>query len=165
MLRFLKSQDDLPWLCAGDFNEALSQDEQMGGNPRSETQMQGFRDCLADCGLTDLGYSGYAFTWNNKREGLDNIQVRLDRGTATAQFLALFPFTHVDHVATEESDHMALVIKMADVIAAGQRQGSRGFAFEEMWTKHEDYDRMIKEAWENRMFRGGGNSGTMETAP
>jgi hypothetical protein len=75
----------------------------------------------------------------------------VDRGTATAWFLSLFPFTHVDHVATEESDHMALVIRVADVAAVGREQGSRGFAFEEMWTKHEDYDRMIKDAWENRL--------------
>jgi hypothetical protein len=26
-LRYLRAQDDLPWLCAGDFNEALSQSE------------------------------------------------------------------------------------------------------------------------------------------
>jgi hypothetical protein len=34
-LRFLHSQDDLNWLCAGDFNEVLFQHEQLGGNPRN----------------------------------------------------------------------------------------------------------------------------------
>jgi hypothetical protein len=27
VLRYLKAQDDLPWLCAGDFNEVLAQHE------------------------------------------------------------------------------------------------------------------------------------------
>jgi hypothetical protein len=65
-----------------------------------------------DCGLSDLGYKGYDFTWDNRREGSENIQVRLDRGTATASFLSLFPLTQVEHIITEESDHMALLIKV-----------------------------------------------------
>jgi hypothetical protein len=79
-LRYLKSQDDLPWLCAGDFNEILFQYEQLGGNPRNQAQMDAFRECLEDCNLTDLGYKGYDYTWNNKGEEGENIQVRLDRG-------------------------------------------------------------------------------------
>jgi hypothetical protein len=147
-LRYPRAQDDLPWLCAGDFNEALSQSEQLGGNLRSETQITAFRDCLLDCGLTDMGFHGYAYTWDNRREGSENIQVRLDRGTATASFLHMFPHSSMEHVVTEESDHMALVIKVADASHTDKLVGDRGFMFEEMWTKHEDYERMITEAWE-----------------
>jgi hypothetical protein len=32
MLRFLKSQADLPWLCVSDFNEILHTNVQMDGN-------------------------------------------------------------------------------------------------------------------------------------
>jgi hypothetical protein len=67
VFRYLKRHDDLPWLCAGDFNEALSRDEQLGGNPRNESRMLEFRQCLDDCELTDLGFKGYMYTWNNKR--------------------------------------------------------------------------------------------------
>ena len=61
-IRYLRAQDDLPRICLGDFNEALFQTDQRGGNPRSFSQMEDFRDCLADCGLADLGFSGYPFT-------------------------------------------------------------------------------------------------------
>jgi hypothetical protein len=124
-LRFLRRQDDLPWLCAGDFNEIVSSSEQRGGNPRSKSQMEAFRDCLSDCGLTDLGFSGYEFTWDNKREGGDNVQVRLDRGTATAPFLALFPLTQVEHIVIEESDHMALLIRVQEESACSLSSGSQ----------------------------------------
>jgi hypothetical protein len=59
-LRYLKSQDDLPWSCVRDFNEVLSQHEHQGINPRNQSQMSTFRDYLDDCRLTDLGFKGYA---------------------------------------------------------------------------------------------------------
>ncbi|KAM0917416.1 hypothetical protein ACQ4PT_009527 [Festuca glaucescens] len=149
-LRYLRSQDELPWLCAGDFNEVLFQHEQHGGNPRGVSNMVAFGDCLNDCNLSDLGYSGYDYTWNNKREGIDNIQVRLDRGTATTSFLGMFPLTAVEHIATEESDHMALLIKIRDEPPMRASSSPRGFLFEEMWLKYEGSDKMVAKAWENR---------------
>jgi exonuclease III len=92
-MHYLSAQDDLPWLCAGDFNEILRQDEQIGRNERNENQMALFRDCLTDCRLTDLGFRGYEFTWDNRREGEDNVQCRLDRATGSPSFLELFPLT------------------------------------------------------------------------
>jgi hypothetical protein len=91
---------------------------------------------------------GYAFTWDNKREGAANVQVRLDRGTATASFLSMFPMTQVEHIPTEESDHMALLVKIAAESHRRVPRGARGFKFEEMWVKHENYEAMVKEAWE-----------------
>jgi hypothetical protein len=90
-LRYLRAQDDLPWICAGDFNEITSQEEQLGQNERSEAQMILFRNYLTDCHLIDLGYSGYLFTWDNRREGSANVQARLDRAVGDIAFLQLFP--------------------------------------------------------------------------
>jgi hypothetical protein len=36
LLKLLCSRSDLPWLCAGDFNEVLNANEQIGGQGRSE---------------------------------------------------------------------------------------------------------------------------------
>lgn len=86
ILRYLHAQSDLPWLCAGDFNEIISADEQQGEGERerSLTHMMRFRECLRVCELQDLGFSGYPFTWDNKREGNANVQVRLDRAVGNA---------------------------------------------------------------------------------
>jgi hypothetical protein len=45
-IRFLSAQDDLPWLCVGDFNEVIAQNEHQG--LRIEAQLLSFRDCLED---------------------------------------------------------------------------------------------------------------------
>jgi hypothetical protein len=107
--------------------------------------MMEFRNCLADCRLTDLGFSGYMFTWDNRREGTDNVQARLDRATCTEEFLNSFPQTRVEHLATEETDHMALLIRVQKEIPVRVAK-PRGFQFEEMWTRHDSYDEMVQEA-------------------
>jgi hypothetical protein len=147
-MRFLKAQDGLPWLCAGDFNEVIAQHEHQGVNLRSRAQMSAFRDCLEDCELSDLGFKGYPFTWNNKQEGVDNVQCRLDRATVTAPFLDLFPLTSMEHIATEETGHMVLLIKVCYAEATRQPLSSRGFMFKEMWLKTgNDSECMGEKRW------------------
>lgn len=57
-LRSLNHHPDNPWLCAGDFNEIIRQEEKMGGSLRNNAQMQLFRDVIDECGFMELGYSG-----------------------------------------------------------------------------------------------------------
>jgi hypothetical protein len=47
-LRFMRAQWDGPWLCCGDFNEVLCQDEHLGPRDRTEAQISAFQDCLQD---------------------------------------------------------------------------------------------------------------------
>jgi hypothetical protein len=51
MLRFLRNESDLPWLCSGDFNEMLHGHEQMGGNERQEWCKEGFQEAVEYCGF------------------------------------------------------------------------------------------------------------------
>ncbi|XP_073355310.1 uncharacterized protein [Aegilops tauschii subsp. strangulata] len=110
--------------------------------------MEAFRDSLEKCGLADLGFSGYPYTWDNKRDGNTNIQVRLDRATCNDGFLELFPETSVEHVLTEESDHQALVVRALETAPRTNKRGTRQFHFEEACTRHEKYEEMLAEAWE-----------------
>jgi hypothetical protein len=132
----------------GDFNEITRMGEQHGGNEQSAIQMENFRTCLSDCGLADLGFSGYPFTWNNRREGADNIQVRLDRATCNNGLANLFPATSVEHITTEETDHLVLLVKVVAEADVPRRNMDRGFRFEEMWTKHDVYEEMVRHSWE-----------------
>jgi hypothetical protein len=148
VLRYLRGQDSLPWLYAGDYNEIIRSDEQVGGNAQSAAQMERFRGCLADYGLADLGFSGYKFTWNNRRDGQDNVQARLDRATCDASFSEMFPAMVVEHITTEESDHLALLIRVQSAFPSHSSPNPRGFRYEEMWTRHDDYSAMVENAWE-----------------
>ncbi|KAM0851512.1 hypothetical protein ACQ4PT_052354 [Festuca glaucescens] len=50
---------------------------------------------------------------------------------------------------TEESDHMALLIRTEATTPRKRLGQQRGFMFEEMWIKHDNYDHMIQDAWDN----------------
>jgi hypothetical protein len=81
-LRNLSMGSNLPWLVLGDFNEALWQEEHLSCTLRPVNQMDAFREVLYDCNLTDLGFSGVPYTYDNKRIGRANVRVRLDRAVA-----------------------------------------------------------------------------------
>jgi hypothetical protein len=66
MMRFLKADCDLPWLCIGDFNEVLRQEEQMGPNVRDMAQINLFREVVDVCQLGDLGYKGLDWTFERR---------------------------------------------------------------------------------------------------
>jgi hypothetical protein len=78
-LRSLSTTWSGPWICCGDFNEVLSQDEHLGPRDRIEAQIVAFQDCLQDCGLMDLGFEGPKFTWSNRQDADTHVIVRLDR--------------------------------------------------------------------------------------
>ena len=63
-MRTLNHHPDVPWMCAGDFNEIIRQGEKLGGVIRNHRQMQLFRDVLDECGFLDLGFLGSRFTWS-----------------------------------------------------------------------------------------------------
>ena len=108
--------------------------------------MEDFRECLGDCGVADLGFTGYPFMRDNKQDQGANIQVRLDRATCNDEFMHLCPEMAVAHILTEESDHAALVIRAAASLDAVRKKKRWGFRFAEAWTRHEDYEQMIVRA-------------------
>lgn len=44
--------------------------------------MSAFSNASEECSLSDLGYMGLWFTWENGRLGSNNIRERLDRAVA-----------------------------------------------------------------------------------
>ena len=97
LLRALHDQMVLPWLCAGDFNEILSDNEKQGGASRPAKQIQDFQDVVRECGFYEMQFSGSKFTWTRGTgEGL--IAERLDRSFVNDDFRDRFPFSFEQHI-------------------------------------------------------------------
>ncbi|XP_074287510.1 uncharacterized protein LOC141612598 [Silene latifolia] len=76
-LKQLKQSLVDPWLIMGDFNNVLHSDERIG-SPITQAEVQGFQDCVDECGLYDVRLGAF-FTWNNKQEGVARVFSRIDR--------------------------------------------------------------------------------------
>jgi exonuclease III len=144
-LRTMKTSSTLPWMIMGDFNEALWQEEHFSVAPRSVNQMEAFRDALYDCNLTDLGFSGVPYTYDNKRAGRANVKVRLDRAVGCPAWRDLFADTRVQHLTSPVSDHCPVLVKLEQDIRAANQQPRR--QYEIMWERESDLAERVAAAW------------------
>jgi len=147
LIKNLSSSTMAKWICVGDFNDTLNLKEKRGGIPRSFAQLQIGRDVMESCSLLDLGFWGYPFTWSNKRGGPDNVQCRLNRTMATKNFINRYSPIRVNHLARFNSDHVAIVVILEEIQPAETRKKKHIFRFEEVWSKEENCERMIRQNW------------------
>lgn len=63
----------------GNFNVILDEREKLGGLPVTQMETADFAQCISNCALTELPFSGSLYNWWNGRTGDDSIFKRLDR--------------------------------------------------------------------------------------
>ena len=90
MLRRLKNTSSLQWLCVGDFNEIVLEEEELRGAKRPVRQMIKFREVITKCYLSELQVSGLKYTWS-RGKGKSVILEKLDKRLANESWLQLFP--------------------------------------------------------------------------
>jgi hypothetical protein len=106
--------DPIPWVCLDDFNEIPSADEKYGGSRRQWGLMENFQNTLEVCGLSDLGFWGPKYTWNNGRGGAEFIKERPDRVVANGNWCKLHHEMEVVVGVTLCSDHLPIFVTMKD---------------------------------------------------
>ncbi|XP_074301200.1 uncharacterized protein LOC141632558 [Silene latifolia] len=146
LLRELGAQYGGPWVCIGDFNEILFATEMKGGT-RPQRQMNNFREAVDDCGLRDIEFEGYAFTYDNGQSEDDNRQCRLGRALSNDEWAELFPRAKLIHLAREWSDHAPILLKLARRVVEERFTGKK-FRFEQVWIGEEGCEEAVRQAWE-----------------
>jgi hypothetical protein len=147
MMRYLKADCDLPWVCIGDFSEVLRREEQMGPNVRDMAQINLFREAVDVCELSDLGYFGLDWTFERKIKQGEFCRVRLDRALASPEWSLMFPFATVRHLTAIKSDHSPILL-LNEMEAHNQRiANEKPFCYELMWERHEGFKPMLEEVW------------------
>lgn len=132
----------------GDFNDVIQHSEKLGGNSKLQSQFLWSRETMEMCGLQDLGFVDYPFTWSNGRTRSDNIQCRLDSGHLPrlgSDFLDVFPLSRVVHLPRHGSDHVMLRIMIEE--EEQQQKKNAIFRFEEVWAKDERCEGCIRNLW------------------
>ncbi|VVA35495.1 PREDICTED: reverse mRNAase, partial [Prunus dulcis] len=127
-----------PYIIVGNFNDILDSSEKAWGNPRNERSMAAFGEFLSNSMLLDLGFDGYPFTWQNRREsGL--IQERLDRGLASEKWLELYPKARAP---TFDGGH----------VRALEKELKEALMEEEMFWKQKSRAQWLNEGEKNTIF-------------
>lgn len=132
------------WLCLGDFNAVVSQQDKMGGRTvRNSSLSRSMSRFLWQTGVIDLGFSGNPFTWTNGREGSGLIMGRLDRGLGNGDWRQLFPRAIVRHLVRYASGHTPILLDtMGDF-----DQCPRPFRFEAFWALDHRSAQVVHDAW------------------
>lgn len=76
----------MPWKIAGDINEVLMGEDKFGGCSVNISRALRFQDCLNNCRMIGIGYSGPRFTWSNHRLLLQLVQGRIDKVFVNAEW-------------------------------------------------------------------------------
>ncbi|KAH7853442.1 hypothetical protein Vadar_002449 [Vaccinium darrowii] len=142
-LRSIHAENQLPWLCVGDFNEVGSIWEKQGGEACKRSRVERFQQLLSDCEMMDLEFKGPAYTWSNNQGWAGNIRERLDRAVANIEWRSLYPYAQVFHDLLLGSDHCPLIINVCIPLKKVPYQ----FKFESMWCTSDECGEVISGAW------------------
>jgi hypothetical protein len=93
----------------------------------------------------DLGFSGPAYTWTNKRFSSKPIYERLDRCLVNSEWCVSHPVSNVYNmpIIHKLSDHAAILLSTDGPI----RRTKRSFKFENWWLKEQDFQTNAQAAW------------------
>lgn len=140
----ISHSNNLPWICAGDFNEILYLWEKVGMRVAENYHMKAFQDFLDACCLMDLESKGCTFTWANNREGDAYVKKRLDRAVCSMEWRVTFPEAEVYALLAIGSDHSPLLISLSPV----QEKRKKEFKFEAFWLEEAECGEIVRDVWQ-----------------
>ncbi|VFQ69341.1 unnamed protein product [Cuscuta campestris] len=132
-----------PWAIMGDFNSVISSSERVNCQSQSAYFMSDLRHFRLHNDLTDSNSTGLEFTWNkgDKWAKLDRVLVNYEWDNLDWECWAEFRDMEI------VSDHCPVLLKLLPT----HFHGTKSFKFYNMWTKHDDFDRVVRQIWDQRI--------------
>jgi hypothetical protein len=127
----------------GDLNDIMHPSEKSGPSSVDFNRMNDFCAYVNNCGLIDLGFSGPAYTWSNKRFSSMPTYERLDRCLANAEWCRVFPTSLVLHLPMMYNDHAPILL----LSVSNRQRPKKPFRFENWWLMEEDFQDVAQTSW------------------
>ncbi|WKA07960.1 hypothetical protein VitviT2T_025728 [Vitis vinifera] len=128
----------------GDFNELMHRSKKRGNHPHPGSLIEAFRQAVTDCGLSDLGYVGYAYTWERGRGTTRWVEERLDRALVSADWKHLFNQSRLIHLSVSTFDHLPVLLELRKFVP---RQSLRCFKYENSWSLEPHCAEVVRQSW------------------
>ena len=129
-------------IIMGDFNSPLSDADKMGGHAPDQDSKRDLALFIQHLAFLDLDLQGGSFTWSNRRIGGDSIQVHLDRGLISPDWL-LTHSCRLSLLPRVGSDHSPISLSVSPL----SRNKAFPFHFEKMWLSHPALEGNISHWW------------------
>ncbi|XP_074303688.1 uncharacterized protein LOC141638174 [Silene latifolia] len=84
------SNNNIPWMIAGDFNETRSLAERHGGDSNMARRCENFNNWIENCDLIELAFMGASHTWARGNTMETRQSARLDRALCNADWGSIF---------------------------------------------------------------------------
>ncbi|KAM6571204.1 hypothetical protein CsatA_015284 [Cannabis sativa] len=132
----------------GDFNEILGLSDKVGGVTRRESQMNQFRQAIAESSLNPLDYAGPRFTWKYSSHS-DTIEERLDWALVNEDWNVNFPEARLTHLDFFGSDHRVLSLEfgLSPVPSSNSCKKRKRFRYEALWKDDSECQHIIANSW------------------
>ncbi|XP_075480655.1 uncharacterized protein LOC142521325 [Primulina tabacum] len=124
----------------------LSPDEKIGRVDHPTWLINGFREVVATCGLTDLPLKGYPFTWARSKGTINAVEERIERALVNNGWTTIFPHGTLSNCTAPISDHSPILLTTENKILSGKR---RGFRFKNKWLHEPGLSEVVRESWVN----------------
>lgn len=144
-LRAQKLKVTGPWICLGDFNSVISEDEVNNSRSFSQQRCNDFINWIYEEGFMDLGFTGQTFTWSRRYQEDEWKGARLDRVLCNSEGRILFPEAKVEHLPRVGSDHCPILFCSND---NGRTRNVRPFRFQIAWFTHPGFGDEVKKSWD-----------------
>ena len=135
-----------PWLCMGDYNDILRDDEKEGNKIKAHYKIQNFQNFLNQAFLIELEQKGCQYTWSNNREGRDNVREKLDRSLMNWEWRLKYPNALGEALPAIGSDHCPILVTTTPLSKVIPRR----FKFEAYWLEEEECEERVCTSWKVR---------------
>lgn len=109
-------------------------------------QMMAYKDVLSTCGLQDLGYCGYKYTWHRGTAMARRIVKRLDLALASWTWMEIFPYSTLFHLTFVLSNHYLIMLEFNSPNNVSKLK-HKLLRFENWWLNHNEPQHIIKKYW------------------
>lgn len=109
-LKDLKLLTHPNWLCIGDFNQVLSNDDKFSFNQGALLRVDSLHNVISELSLCELAAFGQRFTWMNKTEEGDFVMERLDRAFASVAQINAYPNYALKNLPIVHSDYSPIIL-------------------------------------------------------
>lgn len=137
---------NLPWCLIGDYNDILDAAEKHDRVERAAWLINGFRNTILECSLSDIQIKGYPFTWFRRRGLVMEVEERLDKALVTPGWWALYPDSRLHNLIATISDHNPLLLT-TETVSKSLR--SKKFRFENHWMLEDGLEEVVDGSWVN----------------